>query len=248
MQHVLGFIPSPPSNGIHIGPLFIHYYGLMYVIGITLAVIITRRRWQAMGGNPDLVGDVAIWAVPAGLIGGQDLLRHHHAQRHPAALVGRVRHLVGRARDLGGHRGRGCGRHLAGTPGRRERRPVCQRHRPGAAGRPGGRPRRQLFQSGAVREAHHAALGSGDLPGPPAGRVPRLRDLPADVPVRDHLGPGPRRLAGLAGQPPADPALGACSPCTWPGTRRSGSSRSRSGSIPRSTSSACASTSTSRPC
>jgi prolipoprotein diacylglyceryl transferase len=68
MQHVLTFIPSPSSNGIHIGPLFIHYYGLMYVIGITLAVIITRRRWQAMGGNPDLVGDVAIWAVPAGLI------------------------------------------------------------------------------------------------------------------------------------------------------------------------------------
>jgi len=68
MQHVLSFIPSPSSNGIHVGPLFIHYYGLMYVIGITLAVIITRRRWAAMGGHPDLVGDVAIWAVPAGLI------------------------------------------------------------------------------------------------------------------------------------------------------------------------------------
>jgi prolipoprotein diacylglyceryl transferase len=71
MPHVLSFIPSPPSNGIHIGPLFIHYYGLMYVIGITLAVIITRHRWRAMGGNPDLVGDVAIWAVPAGLIGAR---------------------------------------------------------------------------------------------------------------------------------------------------------------------------------
>jgi prolipoprotein diacylglyceryl transferase len=71
MRHVLSFIPSPPSNGIHIGSLFIHYYGLMYVIGITLAVIITRRRWAAMGGNPDLVGDVAIWAVPAGLIGAR---------------------------------------------------------------------------------------------------------------------------------------------------------------------------------
>jgi prolipoprotein diacylglyceryl transferase len=71
MQHVLSFIPSPPSNGIHIGSLFIHYYGLMYVVGITLAVIITRHRWRAMGGNPDLVGDVAIWAVPAGLIGAR---------------------------------------------------------------------------------------------------------------------------------------------------------------------------------
>jgi len=66
--HLLSFIPSPSVNGFHLGPLFIHVYGLMYVIGITLAIIITRRRWRAMGENPDLVGDVAIWAVPAGII------------------------------------------------------------------------------------------------------------------------------------------------------------------------------------
>jgi prolipoprotein diacylglyceryl transferase len=69
--HLLSFIPSPSVNGFHIGPLFVHFYGLMYVVGITLAIIITRRRWRAMGGNPDLVGDVAIWAVPAGIIGGR---------------------------------------------------------------------------------------------------------------------------------------------------------------------------------
>jgi prolipoprotein diacylglyceryl transferase len=69
--HLLSFIPSPSINGFHIGPLFIHFYGLMYVVGITLAIIITRRRWRAMGGDPDLVGDVAIWAVPAGIIGGR---------------------------------------------------------------------------------------------------------------------------------------------------------------------------------
>jgi prolipoprotein diacylglyceryl transferase len=69
--HLLSFIPSPSVNGFHLGPLFIHVYGLMYVIGITLAIIITRRRWRAMGGNPDLVSDVAIWAVPAGIIGAR---------------------------------------------------------------------------------------------------------------------------------------------------------------------------------
>jgi len=67
----LSFIPSPSENGFHLGPLFIHYYGLMYVIGITLAVIITRRRVQAAGGDPALVADVATWAVPAGIIGGR---------------------------------------------------------------------------------------------------------------------------------------------------------------------------------
>ncbi len=64
-------IPSPPVSGFHIGPSFIHFYGLMYVIGITLAVLITRRRWQARGGDPALVADVATWAVPAGLIGAR---------------------------------------------------------------------------------------------------------------------------------------------------------------------------------
>ncbi len=65
------FIPSPPVNGVHIGPLFIHFYGLMYVVGIALAIYITRRRWAAAGGDPALVYDVAIWAVPAGIIGGR---------------------------------------------------------------------------------------------------------------------------------------------------------------------------------
>jgi len=67
----LSFIPSPSVNGFHLGPLFIHYYGLMYVVGITLAVIITRRRVQAAGGDPALVADMATWAVPAGIIGGR---------------------------------------------------------------------------------------------------------------------------------------------------------------------------------
>ena len=58
-------IPSPPVSGFHIGPTFVHFYGLMYVVGITLAIVITRRR------DPGLVADVATWAVPAGIIGGR---------------------------------------------------------------------------------------------------------------------------------------------------------------------------------
>src|SRR5260370_9363348 len=64
-------IPSPSVNGIHIGPLDIHVYGLMYVVGIAAAIIITTRRWRAQGGDPDLVGDIALWSVPAGIIGGR---------------------------------------------------------------------------------------------------------------------------------------------------------------------------------
>ena len=75
MDHRVGalpqYIPSPPINDFHIGPLDIHFYALGYIIGITLAILITRRRWRAVGGDPDLVNDIAIWVVPAGLIGAR---------------------------------------------------------------------------------------------------------------------------------------------------------------------------------
>ena len=56
----LASIPSPPANGVHLGPLFIHVYGLMYVVGIALAIYITVRRWAAAGGDRSLVCNVAI--------------------------------------------------------------------------------------------------------------------------------------------------------------------------------------------
>ena len=64
-------IPSPSVNGFHLGPLFIHAYALAYIVGIALAVFLGRRRWAAVGGDPALVEEMAIWGVPAGLIGGR---------------------------------------------------------------------------------------------------------------------------------------------------------------------------------
>jgi prolipoprotein diacylglyceryl transferase len=64
-------IPSPSITGFHIGPLFIHVYALMYLVGIAVAIAMTRRRWMAVGGDPELVYDVAMWSVPAGIIGGR---------------------------------------------------------------------------------------------------------------------------------------------------------------------------------
>ena len=65
------FIPSPPSNGVHVGPFFVHAYGLAYVAAVVAAIAITSRRWRAVGGDPKLVQEVALWAFPAGLIGGR---------------------------------------------------------------------------------------------------------------------------------------------------------------------------------
>jgi prolipoprotein diacylglyceryl transferase len=67
----LAFLPSPPSNGFHLGPLFVHAYGLAYLVAVLVAVAIVRRRWAARGGDPALVQEVAIVAFPAGIIGGR---------------------------------------------------------------------------------------------------------------------------------------------------------------------------------
>src|SRR5689334_16920552 len=66
-----GFIPSPSANGFHIGPLFVHAYGLMYVLAVAAAIVVARRRWAKEGGDPDLCYEVAMWGFPAGLIGGR---------------------------------------------------------------------------------------------------------------------------------------------------------------------------------
>jgi prolipoprotein diacylglyceryl transferase len=67
----LAFIPSPPTNGFYLGPLFVHAYGLAYVVAVVAAVTITVRRWEAKGGQRDLVYEVALWGFPAGIIGGR---------------------------------------------------------------------------------------------------------------------------------------------------------------------------------
>jgi prolipoprotein diacylglyceryl transferase len=71
MMSTAGFIPSPSSSGLHIGPLFVHAYGLAYVFAVAAAIAVTTRRWEARGGDPALVREVAIWGFPAGLIGGR---------------------------------------------------------------------------------------------------------------------------------------------------------------------------------
>jgi len=68
---VVASIPSPAASGFQLGPFEVHVYGLMYVVALVLAVLITVRRWEAQGGSRELVYDVALWGFPAGLIGGR---------------------------------------------------------------------------------------------------------------------------------------------------------------------------------
>jgi prolipoprotein diacylglyceryl transferase len=44
---------------------------LAYVVAVLAAVAITTRRWEAQGGDRELVREVALWGFPAGLVGGR---------------------------------------------------------------------------------------------------------------------------------------------------------------------------------
>lgn len=68
---LLAEIPSPSDNEIVLGPFHLRAYGLMIAIGVLAAVEIARRRWRSRGGDPDDMTAIALWAVPAGLIGAR---------------------------------------------------------------------------------------------------------------------------------------------------------------------------------
>jgi prolipoprotein diacylglyceryl transferase len=67
----VAFLPSPAQSVLRLGPLTVHYYGLMYVLALVAAVAITRRRWEAAGGSGADVIRAATWGFPAGLVGGR---------------------------------------------------------------------------------------------------------------------------------------------------------------------------------
>jgi prolipoprotein diacylglyceryl transferase len=67
----LAYISSPSSNGFHVGPLFVHAYGLMYVLAVAAAIIVTTLLWVRVGGRRELPAEIAAWAFPGGLIGGR---------------------------------------------------------------------------------------------------------------------------------------------------------------------------------
>ena len=64
-------IPSPESGVWHLGPVPIRGYALSIILGIVVAIWIGERRWVARGGRPGDVQDLAIWAVPFGLVGAR---------------------------------------------------------------------------------------------------------------------------------------------------------------------------------
>lgn len=78
-------IPSPSSSALSIGPFTVYYYAICIIIGIAVAIFIGKKRYAAMGGNPEDVLEASIWAVPFGIIGG----RIYHVISSPQQYFGK---------------------------------------------------------------------------------------------------------------------------------------------------------------
>ena len=58
-------------EGIQIGLLFIHFYGIIIMSGVVLASILAYREAKRNGHDPELVWDLLIWLIIGGVIGAR---------------------------------------------------------------------------------------------------------------------------------------------------------------------------------
>jgi prolipoprotein diacylglyceryl transferase len=72
-------IPSPGQGVWHLAGLPIRAYALCIIAGVIAAVWLGERRWAARGGRQGEIGDIALWAVPFGLVGAR---AYHVATDH----------------------------------------------------------------------------------------------------------------------------------------------------------------------
>ncbi|MEU1707271.1 prolipoprotein diacylglyceryl transferase [Streptomyces sp. NPDC005706] len=67
----LAYIPSPSHGVRYLGPIPLRGYAFCIIIGVFIAVWLGNKRWVARGGRSGTVADIAVWAVPFGLVGGR---------------------------------------------------------------------------------------------------------------------------------------------------------------------------------
>ena len=78
-------ISTPTTSAVAIGPFTIHFYALCIIAGVAVAIWLGNRRFTAAHSEVHgVVADVAIVAVPAGVIGG----RLYHVVTSPELYFG----------------------------------------------------------------------------------------------------------------------------------------------------------------
>jgi len=81
---LIASIPSPEQSVWFLGPFPLRAYAMFILAGIVVAVWITQKRLEDRGGKPGQALDVAVWAVPFGIVGG----RLYHVLSSPQPYFG----------------------------------------------------------------------------------------------------------------------------------------------------------------
>lgn len=59
------------QTGIHLGPLYFHFYGLIMVSGAMVGAWLTAREAVRAGHNPEPIWDALLWALGGGILGAR---------------------------------------------------------------------------------------------------------------------------------------------------------------------------------
>jgi prolipoprotein diacylglyceryl transferase len=86
----LAAIPSPSTAVWHLFGLPVRAYALCIVLGIVVACLVTEYRLRRRGVAPWAVLDMAVWAVPFGIVGA----RIYHVLSSPQAYFGEGGHPI----------------------------------------------------------------------------------------------------------------------------------------------------------
>jgi prolipoprotein diacylglyceryl transferase len=89
-MHIINSIPSPTVSYFDIFSLRIHYYAIFILIGIAAAIWIGSNRLSKRGGDKWIILDVALWAVPSGIVGA----RLFHVFTHQSDYFGPGKQLT----------------------------------------------------------------------------------------------------------------------------------------------------------
>jgi len=199
-MNLLASIPSPSSSGFHLGPLFVHAYGIAYIFAVAAAIVISRRGWRRVGDDPDLPYQVAMWGFPAGLIGGRIYFDVTTPSQIPDHWWGGFAVWQGGLGIWGGIAGGVIGGWLVLRkqlpPGKRA---VHGGGRPWPARGAGDRPDRKLLQPGVLRRPLASTVGVADRSRPSSAGLSGLPHIRAHLLVRNDLGSAARGPPAVAG-------------------------------------------------
>ena len=70
-------------TGIQIGSLFIHFYGVILMLGAVAGAVLADRLARHRKINPDLIWDALIWVLIGGIVGA----RLWHVFTPPPSMV-----------------------------------------------------------------------------------------------------------------------------------------------------------------